>query len=309
MASALSLIKSHHRATYPAISPTKPSLRQAGKTVLITGGGGGLGFNIARSFAKASASRIIIVGRRGGFLDEAVMKLRGEFKVGTEFMARQTDIGDDASVTALWDFLQSQKIVVHVLVLNAAQITPSGTDTLSMNKEELMTAFGVNVGGNFYMSAKFVQQPLRHARQQLNLINISTSGIHMDDTPFYNPYASSKAAFAALIGRIANERSVEDVQIISFHPGILYSEGVSKTYDPDAFKWDEMNLPADFSVWAASPEASWLHGRFVWAHWDVDELKANPDVLKRLEDEESFLKVSVQGLTSPSYTLFQDKCR
>ncbi|KIK66762.1 hypothetical protein GYMLUDRAFT_218209 [Collybiopsis luxurians FD-317 M1] len=299
MASTLSLIKSHHRATYPAISPTKPSLSQAGKTVLITGGGGGIGFNIARSFAKASASRIIIVGRRGRLLDEAVIKLREEFKVGTEFIARQTDIGDDASVTALWDFLHSQNIVVHVLVLNAAQVAPVGTDTLSMSKEELMTAFGVNVGGNFFMSAKFVQQRLRYAGQQLNLINVSTAGIHMDDTPLFNPYTSSKAAFAALIGRIANERSVEDVQIISFHPGLLYSEGVSKTYDQDAFEWDEMDLPADFSVWAASPEASWLHGRFVWAHWDVDELKSNPEVLKRLEGEKGFLKVSVQGLTSP----------
>jgi hypothetical protein len=27
-------------------------------------------------------------------------------------------------------------------------------------------------------------------------------------------------------------------------------------------------------VWAASKEAKFLNGRFVWANWDVDELKA-----------------------------------
>lgn len=35
-----------------------------------------------------------------------------------------------------------------------------------------------------------------------------------------------------------------------------------------------VSLGADFTVWAASPEAEFLgSGRFIWAHWDVDELK------------------------------------
>lgn len=36
-------------------------------------------------------------------------------------------------------------------------------------------------------------------------------------------------------------------------------------------------LPADFAVWVVSPEASFLNGKFVWAHWDVDDLKAIKD--------------------------------
>ena len=34
-----------------------------------------------------------------------------------------------------------------------------------------------------------------------------------------------------------------------------------------------VQLPASFVVWAVSPEAKFLNGKFVWAHWDVDELK------------------------------------
>ncbi|KAE9382765.1 hypothetical protein BT96DRAFT_1010065, partial [Gymnopus androsaceus JB14] len=97
---------------------------------------------------------------------------------------------------------------------------------------------------------------------------------------------------------IADERSVDDVQIISFHPGALYSEGVAKVLDREPFNWDEFALPADFSVWAASSEASWLHGRFVWAHWDVDELKADREVSKLLEEEKGYLKVGIQGLNA-----------
>ncbi|KAJ3982296.1 short-chain dehydrogenase/reductase [Lentinula detonsa] len=300
--SAMSLTKTHHSGTYPAISPTKPSLSQAGKTILITGGASGIGFEIARSFVKASASRIIILSRRTSALDIASEKLRDEFpSSGTEFLTRQADIGDDSSITSVWDSLNSQNILVHVLVLNGVHATPFGPDTLSMDKGELMKGFDVNVGGNFLMSSKFVKQPLRSTDQQLNLVNLSTAGIQRHPAPSQNPYTTSKAAFAALLGRIADERSVEDVQIISFHPGLLCTEGTVSYFGQKLPRWDKMALPADFAVWAASKEASWLHGRFVWAHWDVDELRADKAISTQLEQEKGFLKVAVQGLGGVSF--------
>ncbi|KAF8856273.1 hypothetical protein BDZ45DRAFT_594436, partial [Acephala macrosclerotiorum] len=36
---------------------------------------------------------------------------------------------------------------------------------------------------------------------------------------------------------------------------------------------DVVGLLGDFCVWLASPEADFLNGRFVWANWDVEELK------------------------------------
>ncbi|KAE9401800.1 short-chain dehydrogenase/reductase [Gymnopus androsaceus JB14] len=302
----LKLAPTYHRDTYPSISPTKPSLTQTGKTILITGGGDGIGLEIARSFAKARASRIIIVGRRAGLLDEAVRKLRDEFQSGgTEFMAHQTDIGSDTSISSLWEFLHSQNILVHVIVFNATHMIPNPPDTLSTAKNELMDAFNVNVGGNFVMAANFVKQALRPAGTQLFLVNISTLAIHTT-VPTMASYGVSKAAFTGLLGRIANDCPAEDVQIISFHPGALYSEGASKILDKDTLDWDEFALPADFSVWAASPEAAWLHGRFVWAHWDVDELRSDPEVLKRLEEEKGYLMVGVQGLTAATIEPMSD---
>ncbi|KAJ4487274.1 short-chain dehydrogenase/reductase [Lentinula edodes] len=308
---SLNVTSTYHRDTYPAISPSKPSLSQNGRAVLITGGGGGIGFEIARSFAKAGASKIVIVGRRSAVLDAAVVKLREEFKDSTpappEFIAHQGDIGNDDSISSLWDFLNSQGIFIRVLVLNAAHVTPWGLDTLKMDKRELMEGFDVNVGGNFLMTVKFVNQPLRPVGQQLNLINVSTAGVHMIPAPNQTPYTTTKSAFTALIGRIADERPVEDIQIISYHPGALYSEGAAKYVDQNLLKWDEMALPADYAVWAASPEASWLHGRFLWAHWDVDELKADKEFSKRLEQEKGFLRVAVQGLKDISIDAFLNK--
>ncbi|KAJ3835652.1 short-chain dehydrogenase/reductase [Lentinula raphanica] len=300
--SSMALTKTHHRDTYPAISPTKPSLSQAGKTVLITGGVSGIGFEIARSFAKASAARIIITSRRASALETAVQKLRAEFlSSGTDFLTQQADIGNDSSVIDLWNSLDSQGIFVHVLILNGAHATPFGLTLHHSGQIHLMEGFDINVGGNFLMASKFVKQRLRPEGQQLNLVNVSTAGIQRHPAPDQNPYTTSKAAFAALLGRIADERPSEDVQIISFHPGLLHTEGTIGYFRQDLPKWDEIALPADFSVWAASPEAAWLHGRFVWAHWDVDELRADKVFCSQLEKEGGFLKVAVQGLGGVSF--------
>ena len=46
-----------------------------------------------------------------------------------------------------------------------------------------------------------------------------------------------------------------------------------------------VRLPASFTVWAASPEAKFLNGKFVWAHWDVNELK---DMASEIEGTDKF---------------------
>ena len=51
-------------------------------------------------------------------------------------------------------------------------------------------------------------------------------------------------------------------------------------------------LPGNFCVWLTSPEAAFLHGRFVWVNWDVDELKARADEIVNKPQE---LQMVLQG--------------
>lgn len=60
----------------------------------------------------------------------------------------------------------------------------------------------------------------------------------------------------------------------------------------DIYKED---LAGHFAVWAASHEAEFLHGRFVWANWDVDEIKTG-DIGEKIEKDPNFLKVGIEGL-------------
>lgn len=62
------------------------------------------------------------------------------------------------------------------------------------------------------------------------------------------------------------------------------------------------DLPGAFAVWVSSPEAHFLHGRYVESKWDVEEMM-NGEVAKRLEDDRHFLKIGVHGLEGAVHTV------
>lgn len=120
---SLPSLKQYHRKAYAGISPSRPELSQAGKTVLVTGGNSGIGYAIARGFLQASTKRVIILGRRPDVVKSAAEKLEQEakgFGSSTLVEGRVCDIASLESTAALWSDLQKDGIYVDVLVLNAA---------------------------------------------------------------------------------------------------------------------------------------------------------------------------------------------
>jgi NADP-dependent 3-hydroxy acid dehydrogenase YdfG len=59
-----------HQDTYDVINPTRPELSQAGKVIVVTGAGQGIGREIVDSFAQAGATTFHILGRTKKTLDE-----------------------------------------------------------------------------------------------------------------------------------------------------------------------------------------------------------------------------------------------
>ena len=54
-------------------------------------------------------------------------------------------------------------------------------------------------------------------------------------------------------------------------------------------------MAGHFAVWAASDEARFLQGRFVWAKWDIENLKTGK-IRERIDEDPQFLRVGVHGL-------------
>lgn len=116
------LTKTIRRDPYEALSPTNPELSAAGKVIIITGGGTGLGAvsllhtavqwcvhlidkyhqAAAEVWARAGAEGIVVAGRRLAKLQETVLKVRAINHGKTKAVAVQTDLAKDADVANLF---------------------------------------------------------------------------------------------------------------------------------------------------------------------------------------------------------------
>ncbi|KAJ0109580.1 hypothetical protein J7T55_014142 [Diaporthe amygdali] len=293
--------KTTHRTSYPSIDPTRPELSQAGRTVLITGGGTGIGLSIGKSFALAGAETVIIVGRRANVLADAAKAIEEVAKKAgkaTQVLHQTLDVTDKAGIAALWSGFKDKGIEVDVLVLNAAKFSPV-TPLFDLGSDEVWSMFEANVRGPLMLSEAFVKQG---GDKPKVLINVATQAIHMMDESVLiisskvPAYGLTKNAGTLLIQQIAAQADPEKLQVVSYHPGVIYAggwedAGISDTVLP----FDDVSLAGSEAVWLASPEARFLHGRFVWASWDVDELKSD-EIRKTIAEDVEFLKIGVNGL-------------
>ncbi|KAH6653790.1 putative short-chain dehydrogenase [Truncatella angustata] len=287
-----------HRTSYDAISSSRKELDKTHKTVLITGGATGIGKAIAHSFIAASATAVIIVGRRVDVLREAAAELEKyarEAEKSTKIITRSCNVASTSETSTLWDEFASAGITVDVLVSNAAKFTEPNT-MFELGIDEIWTQFETNVKGPMFFAERFYKQP---GDDQRFLVNVTSQVIHQ----FYHPiiharpaYSLTKASGTLAYQLLANSVAPDRLQIVSFHPGLIFGAGLEAVgLTKDMLPFDEVELPGDFAVWAASKEAEFLHGRFVWASWDVVELSGGA-IRERIDRDPYFLRVGVVGL-------------
>lgn len=161
--------KTIHRDSYPAISPSRSELSQAGRVVLVTGGGTGVGHSVARSFVRASADMVIIIGRRSDVLASSAARLEKEVKdtgTNTKIITHACDISNLAEVELFWKFLEAEGITVDVYIANAAKFTEP-KPILELGADEVWSQMEVNVRSPLYFTEKFYAQPGEKQRVSL----------------------------------------------------------------------------------------------------------------------------------------------
>ncbi|KAK9415769.1 putative oxidoreductase [Seiridium unicorne] len=255
-----------HANIYESISPTRPELSAKGKTVVVTGGGTGIGAETALYFAEAGASRIALLGRRKQPLLDTKASIELKFAAVEVFVA-STDVTNKSEVdSAFAKFAGDGKI--HVLVSNAAIIGPMEPPR-DGDPEEFLEATQKNIGGALFVAQAF----LRYASPDAVAINISSSAAHVNFGPGFSSYSVAKFGIVKLWDVLAFGNP--ELSVFHVHPGVVdtamnkESGGVAAVGSAD-----DVSLPAGFNVWLASPEARFLKGKFLWVNWDVDELKA-----------------------------------
>lgn len=108
----------------PPIPPTPPSTTLSGKTILITGGNIGLGFESARQFLALKASRLIITVRSKAKGDDAIARLKADEAVRTAnphalIEAFELDLDDYQSGVRFVRRVRREVAELDVLLCNA----------------------------------------------------------------------------------------------------------------------------------------------------------------------------------------------
>jgi len=254
-----------HSDVYDAINPTNPNISAAGKTVLITGGGQGIGVSFAKAFSLAGAANIVLLGRKLNTLNETKAAVEALSTNHSKIFTFQADITDKATIDTTFAKVASEIGKIDVYIANAGYLaSPGPVATASIDDFE--TSLSVNVTGQLIAAQAF----LRHRADKATVVAINTGVATIYYLAPLPAYVASKAAAARLFDQLAAENP--DVRVFNLHPGLIKTAMGDKSGIVGSFA--EPALPAATAVYLSSPDAEFLRGRFLWASWDVTELKA-----------------------------------
>ncbi|MCC6463730.1 MAG: SDR family oxidoreductase [Planctomycetes bacterium] len=237
-----------------------------GKRVLITGGGSGIGREIARSFLEAGA-RVIICGRRHGPLKATVDELKAH--AGNLHFV-ECDISDPDDVDALVKRTGELIGGLDILVNNAG-ITEQGT----LDSTELRTfdrVMNVNLRGVFVVT-KACLPLLRQAGRGSCVLNISsTLGQAAEEHTLV--YSVSKAALDHFTRCCALDFAPEGIRFNAVAPGVVDTPMQDRVkgelgYQEWRHQMEQLHplgsigLPKDVAaagLFLCSPDAEWITG-------------------------------------------------
>ena len=142
-----------------------------GERALITGGGTGLGFAMAKCFVQAGAD-VVITGRREDMLKEAVKQL------GPKADYRVFDVTDTANAVPFVETLTQEIGPVSILVNNAGRHCKK--PVLDVTQEDLQSVLDVHLMGSFALTKAVVPGMLE--RKKGNILFISSMSAYLGMT-------------------------------------------------------------------------------------------------------------------------------
>jgi NAD(P)-dependent dehydrogenase (short-subunit alcohol dehydrogenase family) len=189
----------------------------AGKRVLVTGGGTGLGRSMGRRFLELGA-HLLICGRRQAVLDETARDFDRDFPGRTR--ARICDIRDAAAVEAMveWAFAEAP---LDALVNNAAGNFIARSETLS--PRGLDAVLGIVLHGTAYVTLACGKRWIA-AERKASVLSILTT-YAWTGSGFVLPSAMAKAGVLAMTRSLAVEWGPKGIRLNAIAPGPFPTPG------------------------------------------------------------------------------------
>jgi gluconate 5-dehydrogenase len=237
----------------------------SGRTALVTGSSGGLGFAMAAGLAEAGA-RLVLNGRDGARLEAAAHDLA---KAGHSVSTLPFDVVDETAIQAAFDRLDRDGIAVDILVNNAGiqfrkpMIELAGTDWRRV--------VDTNLTAPFLLGREAARRMI--PRGGGKIINIGSLMSEVARATIA-PYSAAKGGIKMLTRSMAAEWAAHNIQANAIGPGYIETEMNRALIDDSAFNaWVKKRAPAGrwgrpdeligTAVFLASHASNYVNGQMI----------------------------------------------
>ena len=235
-----------------------------GHTVMVTGGGTGLGKAIAIEFARLGA-KIAIVSRSEDHRNAGIAAIRA---LGATALGVGCDIRQPDSVAEAFDTVEAEVGLPDVLINNAAGNFPAPAEDLSPNGWR--TVVDIVLNGTFYCSREFGRRHIA-AKTPGNMIDIGAA-YAWTGGPGFAHSAAAKAGVKNMVESLSVEWAPYGIRVNGLVPGLFPHDDETQAIRsvPERRKSDGLRSPAHrvghphelgwAATFLASPYASFISG-------------------------------------------------
>jgi 3-oxoacyl-[acyl-carrier protein] reductase len=234
-----------------------------GQVALITGGGRGIGRNVAVELAKAGM-KVAVAARSTHEIQETAVQIRG--------VAIQCDVSDRDSVERMVEQTEKELGPLDLLVSNAGISIEEG-DAWTLDPDEWWRVFEVNVLGVYLCCRAVIPGMLERGGGRI--VNVASGAAYLPGSSS-TAYSASKAAVHRFSETLANQLRDRGIPVFSISPGLVKTR-MTEDFGDDA-PWTPPELAPKLVRALASGRLDDLAGRYLHAeHDDVDDLASRLD--------------------------------
>jgi uncharacterized oxidoreductase len=205
-------------------------MKLTGNTILVTGGGSGIGRALAERLHDRG-NRVIVAGRRRAMLDAVV--------TGRDGMAAiELDVADPGSVAGAVVELRERFPDLNVLFNNAGISRPEDLSAASWDLDLAEATIATNVTGVLRLTGALL--PHLRKRQDAAIVT-TTSGLAYVPLASHPTYSATKAFLHSWLQSLRHQLRDTDVEVLELSPPYVQTElgGPQQAIDPHAMPLDD----------------------------------------------------------------------
>jgi NAD(P)-dependent dehydrogenase (short-subunit alcohol dehydrogenase family) len=239
-------------------------------TIVVTGGGRGIGAATARLAAARGYAVCVNYARDQASADAVVTAIRA---AGARAIAVQGDVAKEPDVLRVFDTAVRELGPITALVNNAGILEPQGRlDEMSAGRLERV--FATNITGAFLCAREAVRRmSTRHGGSGGAIVNVGSVASRLGSPGEYVDYAASKGAIDTLTIGLAREVAEEGIRVNAVRPGVIHTTIHASGGEPGRVERVKQAVPmkrggepeevARAILWLLSDEASYSTGTFI----------------------------------------------